>query len=98
MLLAMSALQRILEAEYEFPAHVEVSKACQDLLSHILVPDPARRITIAEIQRHPWYCKDLPPGVAEMNDHLVGRPASGVQVRHPAAFLFSQTSYETAGV
>lgn len=65
--------------EYEFPAHVKVSKECRDLLSHILVPDPASRITIPEIQRHPWYCKDLPPGVAEMNDNLPV-PTSGVQV------------------
>ena len=76
-------VQRILKVEYEFPAHVKVSKECRDLLSHILVPDPASRITIPEIQRHPWYCKDLPPGVAEMNDNLPV-PTSGVQVGPPA--------------
>ena len=72
-------MQRILKVEYEFPAHVKVSKECRDLLSHILVPDPANRITIPEIQRHPWYCKDLPPGVAEMNDNLPV-PTTGIQV------------------
>ena len=78
--------QRILKVEYEFPAHVKVSKECRDLLSHILVPDPASRITIPEIQRHPWYCKDLPPGVAEMNDNLPV-PTSGVQVGRHLSFL-----------
>ena len=74
-----AGMQRILKVEYEFPAHVKVSKECRDLLSHILVPDPANRITIPEIQRHPWYCKDLPPGVAEMNDNLPV-PTTGIQV------------------
>lgn len=32
--------------------------------------DPAKRITIHEIQDHPWYMKDLPPGVKEMNDNM----------------------------
>lgn len=76
----MVSLQRILKVEYEFPAHVKVSKECRDLLSNILVPDPASRITIPEIQRHPWYLKDLPPGVAEMNDNLPV-PTTGMQVK-----------------
>ncbi len=79
MLSVDPGVQRILKVEYEFPAHVKVSKECRDLLSHILVPDPANRITIPEIQRHPWYCKDLPPGVAEMNDNLPV-PTTGIQV------------------
>ena len=74
--------QRILKVEYEFPPHVKVSKECRDLLAHILVPDPASRITIPEIQQHPWYLKDLPPGVAEMNDNLPV-PTTGVQVGGP---------------
>ena len=72
--------QRILKVEYEFPSHVKVSRECRDLLSKILVPDPTKRITIPEIQRHPWYLKDLPPGVAEMNDSLP-QPSAGVQAR-----------------
>ncbi len=83
---ACCGLQRILKVEYEFPAHVKVSKECRDLLSHILVPDPASRITIPEIQRHPWYLKDLPPGVAEMNDNLPV-PTTGMQVGHLSHLL-----------
>ena len=73
------ALQRILQVEYEFPPHVKVSKECRDLLHKILVPDPAKRITVPEIQNHVWYKKDLPPGVAEMNDNLPP-PGAGLQV------------------
>lgn len=56
--------------DYEFPAHVRASKECRDMLSRILVSEPKKRITIPEIQRHPWYVKDLPPGVVDMNDNL----------------------------
>lgn len=71
-------IQRILKVEYEFPPHVKASRECRDLLNRILVPDPARRVTLQDIQRHQWYRKDLPPGVAEMNDNLPA-PSAGVQ-------------------
>jgi serine/threonine-protein kinase SRK2 len=50
--------------------------------------DPARRITINEIQDHPWYMKDLPPGVKEMNDNM-RMPPAGSQARTmlPCALL-----------
>ena len=82
------ARQRILKVEYEFPSHVKVSRECRDLLAKILVPDPTKRMTIPVIQRHPWYLKDLPPGVAEMNDTLP-QPSAGVQAR-PRGRLFSR--------
>ncbi len=65
--------------EYEFPPHVKASKECRDMLAKILVPDPAKRMTVPQIQDHVWYRKDLPPGVAEMNDNLP-MPGSGLQV------------------
>jgi serine/threonine-protein kinase SRK2 len=73
-------MQRILRVEYEFPPHVRVSRDCRDLLKQILVPDPAKRFTVEDIQQHPWYLKDLPPGVKEMNDNLPP-PAPGLQAR-----------------
>lgn len=72
-------IQRILKVEYQFPPHVRASGDLRDLLSKILVPDPSKRITVAGIQSHPWYLKDLPPGVAEMNDNLPTVPGPGVQ-------------------
>ena len=44
------------------------------------MPDPAKRFTVEDIQQHPWYLKDLPPGVKEMNDNLPP-PAPGLQAR-----------------
>ena len=56
--------------DYEIPPQVKATKECRNILSRILVAQPGKRITIPEIQRHPWYLKDLPPGVVDMNDHL----------------------------
>ena len=74
-------MQRILKVDYTFPPQVKASRECRDMLDRILVADPKKRITIPEIQRHPWYRKDLPPGVVDMNDHLPP-PSPGAQVRH----------------
>jgi serine/threonine-protein kinase SRK2 len=71
-------IQRILRVEYDIPPHVKVSAECKDLLSKILVADPLKRMTVPDIQNHPWYQKDLPPGVAEMNDNLPS-PSAGLQ-------------------
>ena len=43
---------RIVAAEFQQPLHV--SRECQHLLSRMLTPDPARRITIGEIMQHSW--------------------------------------------
>ncbi|KAK9828792.1 hypothetical protein WJX72_002102 [[Myrmecia] bisecta] len=65
------AVKRILNAEYDIPDCIPVSAECQDLLSHILVADPAKRYTIEQIQQHPWYRVDLPPGVIHMNEQCL---------------------------
>jgi serine/threonine-protein kinase SRK2 len=59
---------RILAAEYVKPV---ASPVCLDLLQAMLTPNPAERITLPAIMQHPWFVKDLPPGLHEMNDHLV---------------------------
>jgi len=59
---------RILAAEYATPV---ASPDCLALLRALLTPDPAQRITLPEIMVHPWFVKDLPPGLDAMNDHLV---------------------------
>ncbi|KAK9815300.1 hypothetical protein WJX72_001264 [[Myrmecia] bisecta] len=70
--------RRILKAQYEFPPHVKVSHECRNLLCLILQLEPARRITLQQIQQHPWYLKDLPPGSLTMNAGL--RAATDQQV------------------
>ncbi len=47
-------LQRIMRADYWFPSHRPASREVKELLGAILVVDPAKRLTIAEIQQHPW--------------------------------------------
>ena len=78
-LCCLSPLQRILKVEYEYPPHVEASRECRDMLAKLLVQDPAKRMTVPQIQDHVWYRKDLPPGAASMNNHLP-TPSSGLQV------------------
>ena len=64
---------------YELPGHVAMSANCRDLLSRILVADPAHRITVPAILRHAWFLRGLPDGVAEMNDRLVPPRASEIR-------------------
>ena len=61
-------LERILRCDYHIPKYPRVSSECKDLITRILVVDPDRRLTIPQIQRHPWYSKGLPPNVIKMND------------------------------
>ncbi len=60
--------------DYTFPERLQLSEECKDLVSRLLVADPARRITLPDILRHPWYLRDLPAGVGEMNDDLLATP------------------------
>ena len=48
-------LQRILDVEYTLPPHVSISEEGRDLISRLLVADPARRIKMDQIWQHPWY-------------------------------------------
>lgn len=51
-----SALYRkILAGDYKPPKWI--SPEVRDLIRHILETDPAKRYTIADIRKHPWYCK-----------------------------------------
>ncbi|XP_047341551.1 serine/threonine-protein kinase SAPK2-like [Impatiens glandulifera] len=53
-------IARILNVQYSIPDYVRVSIECRHLLSRIFVADPEKRITIAEIKKHPWFLKNLP--------------------------------------
>ena len=46
---------KILECKIQYPKNL--SKESKDLLKKILIPDPRRRISIAEIKKHPFYLK-----------------------------------------
>ncbi|XVF13495.1 hypothetical protein REPUB_Repub08aG0212800 [Reevesia pubescens] len=57
---------RIMSVQYSIPDYVRVSADCRHLLSRIFVADPAKRITIPEIKRHPWFLKNLPKELVEI--------------------------------
>jgi serine/threonine-protein kinase SRK2 len=40
--------------DFVFPENATISPQCRDLITRILVANPAQRITIAEIFQHPW--------------------------------------------
>ena len=52
---AQANARRILAADYQLPASKPVSRECCDLLARILVPSPHDRISVPEIQQHPWF-------------------------------------------
>ena len=64
-------LDRIQRVDFRFPSNIPVSAECKDLISKILVADVGKRLTIEAIQAHPWYQKDLPPGVTSMNEQCL---------------------------
>ncbi|KAK3025934.1 hypothetical protein RJ639_040850 [Escallonia herrerae] len=53
-------ISRILGVQYLIPEDAQISMECRHLLSRIFVASPGKRITIAEIRKHPWYLKNLP--------------------------------------
>lgn len=59
----------ILNTQLQFPS--QISPAARDLLSIMLVPDPAKRATLADIMRHPWLMRHaelLDRSVDELED------------------------------
>lgn len=50
-----------------FPPHLGISLEVQDLVGRMLQALPARRATLDEIMRHPWFQRDLPPSVMDLN-------------------------------
>lgn len=63
-------LTRILSVHYSVPDYVRVSADCKHLLSRIFVANPDKRITISEIQKHPWFLKDLPGELIDPNESI----------------------------
>lgn len=60
--------------EYSLPPYVHASPECRHLLSQLLVADPRDRITMDGIWHHPWFQRNLPDGVGEMNMNLLQNP------------------------
>jgi serine/threonine protein kinase len=47
-------------AKYSWPSEHIPSLSCQDLVTEMLEPDPAQRITTEQIMRHAWFLCGLP--------------------------------------
>lgn len=58
-------INRIMGVKYKIPDYVHISQDCRNLLLHIFVANPARRITIKDIKTHPWFLKNLPRELTE---------------------------------
>lgn len=59
-------MQRIMAVQYKIPDYVHISQDCKHILSRIFVANPLKRITIAEIKKHPWFLKNLPRELTEI--------------------------------
>ena len=86
---------RIINAQWTFPEATSpasppslispavspaVSPDCRDLLSRLLVVDPARRLSVEQIVAHPWFVMNLPQAAATMNEaYLAADDYTGVQ-------------------
>jgi len=69
-------LQRIMRADYWLPSHRPASREVKELLGAILVVDPAKRLTIAEIQQHPWRAR-APRSPGRQRARLVDQSLAG---------------------
>ena len=47
-------LHKILAVDYSFPPDVSLSEDCISLIKGCLVKDPEKRMSIADILKHPW--------------------------------------------
>ncbi|ETV99338.1 serine/threonine protein kinase, variant 1 [Aphanomyces invadans] len=52
----LALFDQIAEKPVEFPPTVALSVDVRDLITRMLVKDPARRMTVDEVLAHPWLC------------------------------------------
>lgn len=52
--------KRLLMGQYNYPPWSGLQNPIKDLLQRMLEPDPARRITLAEIMKHTWFVGSVP--------------------------------------
>lgn len=67
--------KKIKSGMYSLPSHL--SQSSRDLILRMLVVDPLKRITIAEVRQHPWFLHklpvylSLPPAMIEMQERYI---------------------------
>lgn len=72
-------LTRIIRVDYFFPETPAVSESAKDLMCRVLVADPAKRLTLGQVQHHEWFQNELPPGSLEYNTWALQVPNPGLQ-------------------
>jgi len=77
--------KKIREGIYIMPNFL--TESCQDLIKSMLVVDPLKRITIAEIENHAWFKANLP-------SYLKNTPAQETSTRLKAKYLDSRALSE----
>ena len=68
-------LERIKRVEYTIPKWPRITPECRDLITTILVADPTRRLTVPQIQAHPW-CGPALPVCQSAGPHLCASQGS----------------------
>jgi len=69
--------KKIKSGMYSLPSHL--SQSSRELILRMLVVDPIKRITIAEVRQHPWYQHKLPayltlpPAMIERQERYIDR-------------------------
>ncbi|GAU29277.1 hypothetical protein TSUD_226480 [Trifolium subterraneum] len=58
-------VKKIMAVQYSIPGYACISADCRQLLSRIFVANPAKRITISEIQQHSWFTRYMPIKIDE---------------------------------
>ncbi|KAL6619184.1 hypothetical protein ACP70R_034323 [Stipagrostis hirtigluma subsp. patula] len=71
-------IERIAAIQYKIPEHIHISDDCRQLISHIFVGNPLRRITMKEIKSHPWFLKNLPRELTEAAQSIYYRRDNSV--------------------
>ncbi|KAI9028167.1 kinase-like domain-containing protein [Phycomyces nitens] len=71
-------LNKVKVGKYKMPEHF--SDNAKDLIQSILVIDPAKRLTMKQVQEHPWFTIDPPANPSTLPDpptaEEIGRPVS----------------------
>jgi serine/threonine protein kinase len=69
--------RRILAGEYApFPRGHKVSAAALDLVRRMLVCNPVRRLSIADIMAHAWFAQDFPSKARNWNEQYLRSAAA----------------------
>lgn len=76
-----ASIMRLLDdmREQRFLIPSSLHPAAGDLVRRLLHPDPAQRISVADVTSHPWFSVGLPANALSMNETYLRLPRSCAQ-------------------